>query len=54
MELDNKKMSLITGGTVGSAIINAVSNLLSLFYDMGRELGSGLRRIIEGKNCPIN
>jgi len=53
-ELKDNEMKEITGGTIGSSIINAVNDTIEFIYKLGYELGSAIRRLIEGGQCPLN
>ncbi len=53
-ELTENEMLKINGGTIGSQIINAVVKAIETIYNLGRELGSGIRRISGGKYCPLD
>ena len=54
MELNKEEMRNITGGAITSAMINAISKAVNTIYELGRQTGSALRRIISGKYCSIN
>ena len=51
-ELSKKEsMSLYGGGGITAAIINAFTKGFSFFVDIGRFLGSSIRRIFDNKLC---
>ena len=51
-ELSKKEtMALYGGGGITAAIINALTKGFSLFVDVGRFLGSSIRRIFDNKLC---
>ncbi len=54
MELKKNQMELITGGSITSAWVNAISKAINTIYELGRQTGSALRRIVSGSYCPIN
>ena len=54
--LDEDNLNKITGGDasyITGPIINAVVNVIKVIQDAGYNLGSGMRRIIEGETCPL-
>ena len=53
--LNNEKLDKIIGGTssITGSIINAFTNIIKLLITAGEEVGSSLRRITEGKICPL-
>ncbi len=53
-ELNNNEMSQVSGGSIGSSILNAVNNIVTGIYELGRQLGSGVRRLITGEYCRVN
>lgn len=53
MELKQEQLKNIDGGGITSAMINAVSKAVNTLYELGRQTGSALRRIIKNKYCPI-
>lgn len=53
MELTKEKMKQIDGGGITSAMINAVTKAVNTLYELGRQTGSALRRIVKNKYCPI-
>lgn len=54
MELIQHDMQKITGGAITSAWLNAISKGITTLYELGRNTGSALRRLINGSYCPIN
>ncbi len=53
VELKEIEMQSVSGGSIASPLINAITKAVSTIYEMGRETGSALRRLINGKYCPI-
>ncbi len=49
------KLDCITGGgdTVSGTVIKAFIDVIELFVDAGRGVGSAIRRIAEGNICPL-
>ena len=49
-----KNLDIIVGGsTISGSVINAFANIIELIIDIGRGLGSSIRRIGEDKVCPL-
>ena len=53
-ELKNNEMTMVTGGTITSPLINAVSKMINTLYDLGEKTGSSIRRLVSGKYCKAN
>lgn len=53
MELKQEQLKKINGGGITSAMINAVSKAVNTIYELGKQTGSALRRIIKNQYCPI-
>ncbi len=53
-ELPDSEIKRIYGGDINSPIINALNKSVEIIYNLGVELGSGLRRLFTGDYCPIN
>ena len=53
MELTKEKMKQVEGGGITSAMLNAISKAVNTLYELGRQTGSALRRMIKNKYCPI-
>ncbi len=52
MKLSKNELLIIKGGITG-AMVNAVARMISSLLEAGRSLGSGLRRLISGRLCPL-
>lgn len=55
-ELDSKELLNIEGGATSwysASFINAASRALSTLLNIGRSLGTSIRRAINGTVCPI-
>lgn len=51
-ELSNKESKAIyCGGGITSTLINAVARGINVFTDLGRYLGSSIRKIFTGNLC---
>jgi bacteriocin-like protein len=53
MELTNKELKQIVGGAVTAAFINAIARGINTFLDLGRSVGTAIRRIGTGKICSL-
>ncbi len=53
-ELTKKEMLSINGGSLSSSILNAIVNAVNIVYELGKETGSALRRLLIGDYCPLN
>ena len=54
MELKELEMEQINGGAITSQFINAITKAVNAIYDLGKETGSTIRRLVSGKYCPVN
>ncbi len=54
-ELDSKELLNIDGGAswLTASWLNAASRILSTIMDLGRSLGTAVRRTIHGSICPV-
>ncbi len=55
-KINNDDLNKIYGGSLESVsgpIINAIVNVINVLEDAGFAIGSGVRRIIENKMCPL-
>ena len=50
-ELSNSEMKNIYGGNLSASMINYLLKGLNIFTDLGRYIGSGLRRIFDNHMC---
>ena len=54
IKIDELELNNISGGdSITGPVINAVVNVLNLIQEAGYNIGSGMRRIIEGERCPL-
>ena len=54
MELKKEEMRTVSGGAITSAMLNAITKAVNAIYELGKQTGSAVRRLISGKYCPIN
>lgn len=53
MELNNKQMKTIEGGAITSAMLNAISKAINTLYELGKQTGSAIRRLVKNSYCPM-
>ena len=53
MILNNRELKSINGGAITSTLINAIVKGFSLIIELGKSLGSTIRRVTSGKTCDI-
>lgn len=53
MELKQNQMTEINGGGITSAWLNAISKAINTLYELGKQCGSGIRRVVSGTYCPV-
>ena len=53
IELKKEELYNISGGGISAAWLNAISRAASTLLDLGRSLGTAIRRSISGKVCPV-
>lgn len=51
MILSNEELIKITGGSITPGIINAVTKGINAFLELGRVIGTAIRRVATGKSC---
>ena len=52
-KLKETEMQKINGGGITSAFINSISKAVNTVYQLGKQTGSALRRLISGNYCPV-
>ena len=52
-ELSKQEMIKVNGGAITSTLISTLTRAGSIIFDIGRSLGSAIRRIYEGDSCPL-
>lgn len=51
IQLEKKELLNINGGSISGTMINAFSKALNSLLDLGRSLGTSIRRISSGNLC---
>lgn len=55
MKLSSKEAKMIVAGAgITGTLLNSLIKGFNTFMEIGRYLGSSLRRLIGGNSCPIN
>jgi len=52
-QLDKQQLLNINGGAISATFINAIARGISTLVDLGRNLGSAVRRLYSGRLCKI-
>lgn len=53
-KMDKSEMLKINGGTsISSTLVSAFTRAGSTLLEIGRSLGSAIRRIYDGSSCPL-
>lgn len=45
--------AVIGGTSISGTLLNSFTNVIKVLMDMGQSVGSAIRRIAEGKICPL-
>ena len=53
MKLNKEEMLKVDGGAITSAMINAISKAVNTLYELGRQTGSAIRRLVKNSYCPM-
>lgn len=53
MKLTEKELCEITGGAVTAAFLNAIARGIGVILDVGRSVGTAIRRIGSNSVCPL-
>ena len=49
--MTDKELENIQGGGVNATLLNAIARCVTVFYDLGRALGTGIRMAFGKKTC---
>lgn len=52
MEIQKEELKMIIGG-VNASYLSAIVRGVNAILDIGRSLGSAIRRMVEGNICPL-
>lgn len=53
MVLTKEELYNLVGGAVNASFLNAIARGLSIIIDLGRSVGTAIRRIGNGSICPL-
>ena len=54
VEISNEELMTIEGGAgITATFLNAISRTISTLMEVGRNLGTAIRRTINGSICPL-
>jgi len=53
VKLNRNELLNVYGGTISATLINAIVKGFSVIVDLGKALGSAIRRAVSGKTCPV-
>ena len=53
MKLNRNELLNVYGGTISATLINVIVKGFSVIVDLGKALGSAIRRAVSGKTCPV-
>lgn len=54
MKLSNQELKNIVGGSISASMISAVVRGINSLLDLGRSVGTAIRRIRSGKICSLS
>lgn len=49
--MKDKDLLKVVGGSISGTVLNAISRLINTFLDLGRSIGSSIRRIKSNNKC---
>ncbi len=52
--MTNEELMNVVGGAFSAALVTAIVSALKGIYDLGKSIGSSIRRVLGGKYCKIN
>ena len=53
MEIKNKELLTIIGGGISGTLLNSIVRGINSLLDLGRSLGSAIRRLGTNNICPL-
>lgn len=53
VEINYERLEKINGGAINGTLINAFARGVNSLLELGRSLGSAIRRAMDGKICPV-
>lgn len=52
-KLNKEQLMKVTGGSISATLLNALVRGANVFLDVGRSIGTAIRRFLSGKKCSI-
>ena len=52
-KLEKERLLKVTGGGISATLLNALARGVNVFLEVGRSVGSAIRRFLSGKKCAI-
>ena len=53
MKIKNEELLQIVGGAISASMINTIIRGINSFLDLGRSVGTAIRRIQSGRICSL-
>ena len=53
MKIKNEELMQIVGGAISDSMINTIIRGINSFLDLGRSVGTAIRRIQSGRICSL-
>ncbi|MBR2832875.1 MAG: hypothetical protein IKE75_00280 [Bacilli bacterium] len=51
MILSKEELIKVTGGSITPGLINAITRGINVFLELGKVIGTAIRRAVTGKTC---
>ena len=52
-KLNKEQLLNVTGGGISATLLNAIVRGVNVFLEVGRSVGSAIRRLLKGHKCAI-
>ena len=52
--MSNEELMQVQGGAFSASMLNAIVKAVNTIFELGRTVGSAIRRLKENKMCQIN
>ncbi len=53
MKLEEIELRNLYGGAITGTLINSITKGVNTFLNLGRAVGSSIRRLVDGSLCPL-
>ena len=54
MELEKQELLRIVGGAISGTLLNSIIRGINVFLDLGRSVGTAIRRLRSNNICPLS